>query len=315
MYLDNASTTQPIEFVGGVTDAIPWGNPSSPHIHGLEAQGVMQGSLQGIADTLGVTKDEIVVVSGGTEASNMVILGGRWDTIVTTRLEHQATDRAVRYAKCTTLYLPNDKNGILDYDECTRYIRDNKQQLTGKRCVLFSVILGNNEIGTIQSHETLSAIHRSLMAVVGEGGSVSVHVDAVQVIGKCRFNLRDPKLSYIRYVSISAHKFHGPRGIGLLVCRGNRGATHRLQPIMYGGAQQNGMRPGTQHVMPILQMEIALRECTRDVDPPEDAPAYHGGTRTRFAVPRRGDVHGPPYEQATKPHLAVHPQREHGVHN
>ena len=159
----------------------------------------------------------------------------------------------MRHAKCATLYLPNKKNGILDYDECTRYIRDNEQQLSGKLCVPFSVILGNSEIGTIQSHETLSAIHRSPMAVVGDGGFMSVHIDAVQVIGKCRFNLRDPKLSYIGYVSITAHQFHCPRGIGLLVCRGNGGATHLLQPIMYGGAQQNVMRPGTQHLIPICK--------------------------------------------------------------
>ena len=253
IYMDDAATTPMHPEV--LEAMLPYlrefyGNPSSIYEEGREARKAMEKARSQVAEALGAEPDEIVFTSGGTESDNLAIFGvmeanqGKGDHIITTAIEHHAVLEPCHHleemGKAVT-YLPVDEGGIIDPDEF-------RQALTPST-VMASVMMANNEIGSIQPIEEISPICR-------EAG-VYLHTDAVQAIGALDVNV--DRLG-VDLLSVSAHKLYGPKGVGCLYVR--RGT--KLQGIQLGGGQEKRMRAGTENVAGIVgfgkAMELAARE-------------------------------------------------------
>ncbi|MEO0184982.1 MAG: cysteine desulfurase family protein, partial [candidate division WOR-3 bacterium] len=259
VYLDYAATT-PLH--PDVFDAMKpyyfekFANPSSLHTSGLEARDAVEKARKTIADTLGASPDEIVFTSGGSESDNMAIKGvafamtNKGNHIITTKIEHHAVLEPFVFLQSrgfSTTFLPVDKYGLVDPDDVKKVITD--------KTVLVSIMHGNNEIGTIEPIAEISKICR-------EKG-VYLHTDAVQSFGAVDTDVN--KLG-IDLLSLSAHKFYGPKGIGVLYIR--KGT--RIEPLIHGGAQEMGRRASTQNVPGIVGMacaaELAIREMKERIE-------------------------------------------------
>ncbi|MCR4763580.1 MAG: cysteine desulfurase [Lachnospiraceae bacterium] len=239
IYLDNAATTRcDEEVLSAMTGAFrtDYGNPSSMHRKGFEAQQLMNSARKTLAGTLRVTPAEILFTSGGTESDNLALLGcaranaRRGRHLITTSIEHAAvakTMEALVQEGFELTVLPVDSFGLVDPSAAAEAVREDT--------VLISVMAVNNEIGSVQD---LPAISRAVRA---KKPDVLFHTDAVQAYGKVPI---DVKTAGIDLLSVSGHKFHGPKGCGFLYIR--KGV--KLLPILYGGGQQNGLRSGTDHV-------------------------------------------------------------------
>jgi cysteine desulfurase len=253
IYLDYAATT-PLH--PDVLEAMKpyffekFGNPSSIHSMGQEARGAIENSRKIIADALGASPEEIVFTSGGSESDNMAIKGvayamaDKGKHIITTKIEHHAVLEPFMFLKSLgyeTTFLPVDKYGMVDPD-------DVKKAITPKT-ILVSIMHANNEIGTIEPIEEISKICRER--------NVYLHTDAVQSFGAIDTNVN--KLG-VDLLSISAHKFYGPKGAGALYIR--KGT--RIEPLLHGGAQEMGKRASTHNVPGIVGMakavELAMKE-------------------------------------------------------
>lgn len=254
VYLDNSATTRTYkECAELVADVLynSYGNPSSLHRKGIEAEKLVKRAKEQISETLKVSPNEIYFTSGGTESDNLAILGAceasRGKHIISTSVEHPAvlnTLQSLEKKGYTVDLLPVDKNGIADIDKLARMIR--------RDTVLVSVMHVNNEIGTIQPVEKISKI------VKGANPSTVFHVDAVQSYGKLAFTANSIGADMI---SMSAHKIHGPKGVGALYVRTGT----KLAPIVFGGGQQNGIRPGTENVAGIAGFGLAAEKARRDL--------------------------------------------------
>ncbi len=250
IYFDNNATTrmrtEVIEAVMPCFDRY-FGNASSMHLFGQEASGILDQSRTEVAGLVGAETDEIVFTSGGTESDNMAIRGfinpylrkGLKPHIITSSIEHPAVLRT-----CMRL----EKEGVeVDYLPCGRdggVLLSELEGTIGKGTVLVSVMLANNETGVIQPISEISEIVRR--------HGVIFHVDAVQGVGKIPVNV--DRLG-VDMLSISAHKFHGPKGIGALYIR--RGTP--LEPVSSGGHHENGLRPGTENIPAIAGFAAASR--------------------------------------------------------
>jgi cysteine desulfurase len=255
VYLDHNATT-PVH-PGVLRAMLPYlrdrfGNASSIHAFGREAREGMDAARESIAGFLGVTADEIVFTSGGTESDNLAIKGvagaRRRGHLITTRVEHPAVLRT-----CQTLegegfavtYLPVDGTGMVDPGDVKRSLRPDT--------VLVSVMHANSEVGTIQPVAAIGRIAR-------EHG-VPFHVDAVQTFGKVPLDLDD---SHIDLLSFSGHKIYGPKGIGGLYVR--KGS--RLVAIQHGGEHERRRRAGTENVAGVVGLgravEIRAREMAEE---------------------------------------------------
>ena len=211
-----------------------FGNPSSIHTLGRKAREAVEEARGRVAALIGANASEIVFTSGGTEANNLAIQGiararkDRGNHIVTSSIEHHAVLKTCQYLErngFTVTYLPVDHHGIVNPE-------DLKKALTDKT-ILVSVMHANNEVGTI---EPIPEIGR----IVTERG-IPFHTDAVQSAGKVPLNVKEMSVDLL---SISAHKFYGPKGIGALYIREGI----RIDPILYGGEQEKGIRSGTENV-------------------------------------------------------------------
>lgn len=253
IYADNAATTKPSEHV--ISEMVrvmrnAYGNPSSIHSIGGDALDELETARKTIADILGCTPFEIVFTSGGSEADNQAIISSAYTGakagkkhIVSTEFEHHAVlhtlDRMREQGFDVTL-VPVNENGIVKPDDIENAIRDDT--------ALVSVMYANNEIGTIQPVGDIGKICR-------EHG-VLFHTDAVQAFGNIAVSLEN-----IDMLSLSAHKFHGPKGVGLLYVR--RGC--ELLSLINGGGQEKGRRAGTENLPGIVGMAAAMKDAAENL--------------------------------------------------
>ena len=251
IYLDNAATTRPdpavvAAMVGVLTEG--YGNPSSLHGKGVEAERRVAEARAQIASGLGVAAPSVLFTSGGTEANNLAILGtarayqNRGRHLITAAIEHSSVLECLRSLEgegFTLTVLPVDSAGRVDPDEVRRAIRP--------ETALVSVMAVNNEVGTVQP---IAGIARAVRAARGSGRLPLLHVDAVQAFGRVPLDAGE-----IDLLTISAHKVHGPKGIGALIVRPGV----RLRPLLHGGDQQGGIRPGTENVPGIVGFGEAAR--------------------------------------------------------
>lgn len=249
IYLDHSATTPPHpEVVDVVKKAMEYyyGNPSSLHQKGLEAENVLKQARLVTAQALKCKPSEVFFTSGGTESNNAAIKGvafqyqSRGKHIVTSMVEHPAV-----YDVCKQLeewgfsvtYLPVNEDGRVSLEDLKQAIRPDT--------ILVSIMHVNNELGTIQPINELGTYLKLFPKIL-------FHVDAVQSFGKVPLQLREWGIDLL---SISAHKFHGPRGAGVLFKR--EGVT--LAPLMMGGGQEGGVRSGTENLPAIAGMAKAIR--------------------------------------------------------
>ncbi len=252
LYLDYAATTPPYdEVVLAVTEVMKlhYGNPSSLHRIGIQAERLLIKSKESIAKAMGAKPDEIVITSGGTESNNLAIKGAalfyrnRGKHLITTQIEHASVSEAFSQLEdmgFRVTYLPVDETGQVRIKDLEAALRDDT--------ILVSVMMVNNEIGRIQP---IFEIGRLLSAFP----RIIFHVDAVQGAGKLPFS---PEQMGIDLFSASAHKFRGPKGTGFLYRR--EGV--QLQPQLVGGGQEYGLRSGTENVPLIVGMAKAIRLAT-----------------------------------------------------
>ncbi len=232
-----------------------FGNASSRnHPYGWDAETAVDRAREQAAELIGCSPKEILWTSGATESDNLSLGGvveayrGRGDHLVTCVTEHPAVLDTARHLERRGLrvtYLPVDSSGLVDPDELRSALDD--------RTILVSIMLANNEVGTIQDVAALSAIVR-------ESSPALVHTDAAQAIGKMPV---DVERMGVDLLSMSGHKIHGPMGVGALYVRRRR-PTVRLAPILHGGGQERGLRSGTLNVPGIVGMGRALEIAARE---------------------------------------------------
>lgn len=249
IYLDHAATTPGLPQVAqAMSQALleAYGNPSSLHRKGIEAESILKETRGLIARRLGVTPSEVVFTSGGTEGNALAIKGvakareRRGRHIITSAIEHSSVLNACRSLEeegYKVTYLPVDREGRINPEEAARAV-------TGET-TLISVMLVNNEIGTIQPVADIAESVRLRKR------DVLVHVDAVQAFGKVPVL---PREMGVDLLTISAHKIHGPKGVGALYCR--KGVP--LVTLFGKGSQEGGLRSGTENVPGIAGMGAAL---------------------------------------------------------
>ena len=256
IYLDHAATT-PVrrEVVHAMLPYLTqhWGNPSSGHAFGRAARAGLDEAHERLAASLGAQTREIVLTSGGTEAINLALKGAAWagkargHRIVTSAIEHHAVGHTLRYLEkfgFEVVELPVDRYGRVDPDELEAALDD--------RTILVSVMLANNEVGTIEPvAEIVERVHRHR--------GILVHVDAVQAAPYLPIDMGALDVDLL---SIAAHKFEGPKGIGALFVRHG---THLLGQ-QQGGSQERHRRAGTEDVASAIGMAVAY-ELTRAAQP------------------------------------------------
>ena len=256
IYADNAATTKMCDaavhtMIQAMEEA--WGNPSSLYLHGQKAKEILEEARESVASVIGAAPREILFTSGGSEADNQAILSaallGRKKGkthIISTAFEHHAvlhTLEKLEKEGFEITLLPVHENGIVTAAEVEAAIRDDT--------ALVSIMFANNEIGTIQPVREIGAVCRAK--------GVLFHTDAVQAVGHLPINVEEDNIDLL---SASAHKFHGPKGVGFLYAK--KGV--RLSNLIEGGAQERGKRAGTENVPGIAAMAAALRESASKMD-------------------------------------------------
>lgn len=253
IYADNAATTRLSDAAYNAMRPYlrdEYGNPSSAHRMGHAARNAVEEARATIAECIGAQPDEIIFTSGGTESDNMAIASlflqapnakWGWKHCITTPFEHHAVLRPIsgnsfRYG-VEPSYLDPHENGIVNYLE----MQDDIRRDTG----FVSVMYANNEVGTIQPIMKIG--------VTLDTFNIPLHVDAVQAVGHIPINV---KREHIDYLSASAHKFHGPKGVGFLYAR----RPCAVRPLLFGGSQERYARAGTENVPGIVGMAAALKE-------------------------------------------------------
>ena len=253
VYLDNAATTRTAP---EVADAMlpffieKYGNASSIHSFGEQAKDVLENARELFAKYINAESDEIIFTSGGTESDNLAILGvahalkDKGNHIITSAFEHPAvleTCQALEKEGFEIKYLPASRDGFIDVEKVKSALKD--------KTILVTIMHANNEIGTIQDIEKIGEICR-------EKG-ILFHTDAVQSLGKIPL---DVKKMHIDIASFSAHKIHGPKGMGVLYVR----KKDKIRKLFYGGAQEMNLRPGTENVAGAVGFSKALDLTTEE---------------------------------------------------
>jgi len=253
IYLDHAATT-PLD-PDALQAMLPFlhggfGNPSSIYQRGREARRALDEARDTVAAAIGARSPrEIIFTSGGAEADNLALKGAAWALrdrgrhIVTSAIEHHAVLRAARFLEkhgFEVTYVPPDEEGIVQVDAVAGALRDDT--------ILISVMHANNELGTVQPVREIAALARER--------EILFHTDAVQTVGQIPVSVEEIGCDML---SLSAHKFYGPKGVGALYVR--RGV--HLEPLIHGGGQEQERRAGTENVAGIVGMARALENSCR----------------------------------------------------
>jgi cysteine desulfurase len=225
-----------------------YSNPSQPYFFSRKAKQAIKQAREMIASCINAEPDEIFFTSGGTESDNWAIKcftsPNDIKNIVTSEIEHHAILNACKTAYLSdVIYLPVNEQGEVNPDDLQNFFDRPRECTCSCEATLVSIMLGNNEIGTIQPVEKLAEIAHKHGAIF--------HTDAVQAVGHIPI---DVKRLGVNMLSASAHKFNGPKGIGFLYCQNSI-----MQPFHNGGSQEMGMRAGTENVPAIVAMAIALK--------------------------------------------------------
>lgn len=249
VYLDNSATTRVNENVKDVMGKImyeDYGNPSSMHRLGVKAEQYMKEASAVISNSLKVEPKEIIFTSGGTEANNLALIGTamankrRGNHIITTRIEHPSVHQSLVYL---------EENGFevsfAPVDACGKLIEEKLFELIKENTLLVSIMYVNNEIGSVQDIAKLATRMKEIKK------DIIFHVDAVQAFGKYRIY---PKRVGIDLLSFSGHKIHGPKGIGALYVSDKI----KINPTIFGGGHQRGLRSGTENVPAIAGLGQAV---------------------------------------------------------
>ncbi|WP_136480852.1 cysteine desulfurase family protein [Cognatitamlana onchidii] len=248
VYFDNAATTPIREEVAQVVFDIMksnFGNPSSSHAFGRSSRVLLEQSRKSIAKHLNVSAGEIIFTSGGTEADNLVLKSAVKDLgvsrIITSKIEHHAVLHTVEQLQerfnVEVNYLEINAEGELDLIQLDNLLQNET------RYTLVSLMHINNEIGTILNLKQVADLCHSHNALF--------HTDAVQSVGRYKLDLQNVGVDFL---AASAHKFHGPKGVGFAYIKKNS----RLRPMILGGEQERGLRAGTENIHSIVGMEKAL---------------------------------------------------------
>lgn len=256
-YFDNSATTPVYPEVRDLVVKLmeeDYGNPSSLHLKGVKAAGYIKDARERLARLMKVQPKEIVFTSGGTESNNMALIGGALanrragNKIITTSVEHASVGSTVDFLKdmgFEVVRIGVDSRGLIDEQQLIDAVDDDT--------IIVSVMYVNNEIGAVMPIQDL------VKRVKEKNPSVLIHVDAIQAFGKYTIY---PGRMGIDMMSISSHKFHGPKGVGALYIRDRV----KVKPIIYGGGQQSGMRSGTENVPGIVGMVLAAEMTYNDLD-------------------------------------------------
>jgi len=258
IYLDNSATTKVIpEAVEAVVEAcrIKYGNPSSLHGKGIDAEKVVKEARERTAGFLNCSPEEIFFTSGGTEANNWAVFKAAEKLkrfgkhIITTSIEHSSVLQPIKELEkkgFEVTYLSSSKEGIISLEELKKELRPDT--------ILVSIMHANNETGAVQPIFEAAEIIKNI------SDKAFFHVDAVQSFGKINIDLK--KERGIDLLSISAHKIHGPKGIGALFIR--KGLN--ISPFLFGGEQEGKMRAGTENVPGIAGFGAALKALENKVE-------------------------------------------------
>lgn len=250
IYLDNSATTRVFPEVAELMNRIfreEYGNPSSMHHKGVEAEKELREARETLAQILKVKEKNLLFTSCGTESDNLAIIGAaraasrRGKHLITIPIEHPAVLETMKYLESEGFeitYLPVDQDGLVSPEAVAQAVREDT--------ILVSIMHTNNEIGAL---EPIAQIGE---AIKNKNPQTLFHVDAVQGFGKARIY---PKRMHIDLLAASGHKIHGPKGVGLLYV----GDNVRIRNIIYGGGQQGGMRSGTENVPGIAGMALAAK--------------------------------------------------------
>lgn len=256
-YLDNSATTRCYEEVKDIvvkTMMEDFGNPSAMHQKGVEAEKYVKESQEILSRILKVKPQEILFTSGGTESNNLALIGGAMankragNHVITTAIEHAAVGAPVQHLKdlgFEVSILSVDGQGVISLEELERELREDT--------ILVSTMYVNNEIGSVQPIEAIGKL------VHAKAPKALFHVDAIQAFGKYRIF---PKKLGIDALSVSAHKIHGPKGVGFLYIN----EKVKILPQILGGGQQNGMRSGTDNVPGIAGLGMAAKKIYANLD-------------------------------------------------
>lgn len=299
VYLDNSATTRVFPQVAELMTKVmceDYGNPSSLHMKGVVAEQYLRYAKETLSKILKVNEKEIIFTSGGTESDNLAIVGGaqannrRGRHLITTQIEHPAVLQTMHYLESQgyrVTYLPVDAWGRIRLEDLHRAMTP--------ETILVSIMHTNNEIGSLQPIAEAGALIKRM------NPGTLFHVDAVQGFGKA---LIYPKKLNIDLLSVSGHKIHGPKGVGLLYV----GEKVKLQPTVYGGGQQFNLRSGTENVPGIAGLARAAEMLYENLD--EDVRKLHAckqrfitGVRQLDGIVINGLLPEAPDGMGTAPHV------------
>ena len=258
VYLDNSATTMAYRSVGELVQKVmceDYGNPSSMHNKGVEAEKYIKEAKETFARLWKVQEKEVYFTSGGTESDNMALIGAArankraGNHLITSSIEHPAIINTMRFLEeeegFRVTYLPVDQYGRIRLDAL--------QEALCEDTILVSIMYVNNEVGSVQPIQEAASI------VKAYNKDILFHVDAVQGFGKYKIY---PKKLKVDMCSVSGHKIHGPKGVGALYI----GENVKIRPIVYGGGQQHDMRSGTENVPGIAGLGVAAKMMYQNFD-------------------------------------------------
>ncbi len=299
VYLDNSATTRVFPEVAELMNKImceDYGNPSSLHMKGVQAEQYIRSAKETLARILKVNERELLFTSGGTESDNLALVGcalanrRRGNHLITTQIEHPAVLQTMHFLESQgfrVTYLPVGRDGVVRLADLQRAMTQDT--------ILVSIMHTNNEIGAVQPIAEIGASIKQMNPYT------LFHVDAVQGFGKAKIY---PKKMNIDLMSVSSHKIHGPKGMGLLYINDKV----KIQPIIYGGGQQQNLRSGTENVPGAAGMAKAAELLYTRYE--KDAEQLHQlkrdfieGVRKIGEVQVNGLPEGDEFGEKTAPHI------------